>query len=167
MIEQENSLSDSLINRKGARKATDIPTDILALLQKGKIETVNLTEWLVIDHLILLEYILNELELQQFADTMLRKTEAVEKKIMKIIPAIAAEWLNHLEQLPKEERSETFVKLSTHPSDSVRCWAAYIVGLDQDSLENKLEQIRSFAADHHFGVREIAWMAVRETVSKT
>lgn len=166
MIEQENSLSDSLINRKGARKATDIPTDILALLQKGKIETVNLTEWLAIDHLILLEYILNELELQQFADTMLRTTETVEKKIMKIIPAIAAEWLNHLEQLPKEERSETFVKLSTHPSDSVRCWAAYIVGLNQDSLENKLEQIRPFAADHHFGVREIAWMAVRETVSK-
>lgn len=166
MKEQEKSLPDSIINRKGARKATDIPSEVLALLQKGEIETVNLTEWLAIDHLILLENVLKELELQQFIDTMLESTEVAEKKIMKIIPAIAAEWLNLLEHLPNEERSEVFDKLSTHRSDSVRCWAAYMVGLDHHTLENKLTLIRPFAADDHFGVREIAWMAVRGTVSK-
>ncbi len=37
-------------NRKGAQKAVDIPSEVLSLLNTGSIETVNLTEWLAIDH---------------------------------------------------------------------------------------------------------------------
>ena len=32
-------------NRKGAQKAVDIPAEVLSLLNAGRIETVNLTEW--------------------------------------------------------------------------------------------------------------------------
>ena len=37
-------------NRKGAQKAVDIPSEVLSLLNTGSIETVNLTEWLAVDH---------------------------------------------------------------------------------------------------------------------
>ena len=37
-------------NRKGAQKAADILSEVLLLLNAGTIETVNLTEWLAIDH---------------------------------------------------------------------------------------------------------------------
>jgi 3-methyladenine DNA glycosylase AlkC len=49
----------------------------------------------------------------------------------------------------------------------VRCWATYLVGNNEKlSLQQMLQQIQPFAADKHFGVREIAWMAVRPTIAK-
>lgn len=44
-----------IVNRKGAVKAENISTEVLELLNNGIIETVNLTEWLAIDHLHLIE----------------------------------------------------------------------------------------------------------------
>ncbi|UZM97926.1 hypothetical protein OL548_23810 [Lysinibacillus sp. MHQ-1] len=35
-----------IVNRKGARKVSEIPEDVLTLLNEGEIESVNLTEWL-------------------------------------------------------------------------------------------------------------------------
>ncbi|SFE41328.1 hypothetical protein SAMN04487969_102401 [Paenibacillus algorifonticola] len=78
---------------------------------------------------------------------------------MKVIPAIAGEWLTWFEGKGAAERSGLYEALAGHRSDSVRCWAAYIIGLDaQLSLEQKLAGIRPYAADHHFGVREISWV---------
>jgi len=154
--------------RKGARKLADIPSDVLELLQKGQLPSVNLTEWLAVDHLILLQHVLTELRLEQEASVMidrLRRTK--ETKIMKIIPAIAAEWLALFVHMPQQDNSRIFHSLASHRSDSVRCWAAYIIGLDQKlSLDERLAAIRPFAADEHFGVREIAWMAVREPIMR-
>ena len=48
------------IKRKGARSAKDIPETILEQLNRGRIETVNLTEWLAVDQRILLENLLEE-----------------------------------------------------------------------------------------------------------
>ncbi len=44
-------MNEEILNRKGGRKAQDIPKKVLELLNDGKIESVNLTEWLAIDHL--------------------------------------------------------------------------------------------------------------------
>lgn len=139
----------------------------MILLQSGQIPTVNLAEWLAVNHFSLLRHIVEELELQARYERMRANLEkAAENKIMKIIPAIAKEWLTLLNELPPKDAEHVFAGLASHPSDSVRCWAAYIVGLDERlSLEQKLQRIRPFAADGHFGVREIAWMAVRESVS--
>ncbi|OBA06237.1 DNA alkylation repair protein [Paenibacillus polymyxa] len=160
-------MPDSILQRKGARKGTDIPKDVLLLLQQGQLETVNLTEWLAIDHVVLLHYALTELDLQQLSDVFLSELDHLkEKKTMKIIPAIARAWLNLLKLQAPQERTRLFDAMSTHRSDSIRCWAAYIVGIDPHlSVEDKLAGIRPFAADSHFGVREIAWMAVRESIS--
>lgn len=42
-------ISEDIINRKGARKGTDIPRDVWTLLNQGEIESVNLTEWLAVN----------------------------------------------------------------------------------------------------------------------
>ena len=42
--------NQEILARKGAQKGTEIPHDVLALLNAGTIPTVNLTEWLAVDH---------------------------------------------------------------------------------------------------------------------
>ncbi|WP_081317845.1 DNA alkylation repair protein [Paenibacillus polymyxa] len=155
-----------MLHRKGARKGTDIPPDVLQLLQQGQLETVNLTEWLAVDYVVLLQNALDEFGLQRSFNVFLTELDHLkEKKIMKMISAIAQAWLHVFEQQALEERTRLFDAMASHLSDSIRCWAAYIIGIDSRlSLEEKLAGIRPFAADSHFGVREIAWMAMREPI---
>jgi len=166
-IDKKQSLYalNAYTGRIGARKVSEIPPELLQLLQQGQLETVNLTEWLAIDHITLLLHILDELGLEQYSVAMLSGLKNIPPKIMKTIPAIAGEWLLLVDSMSELKRNEVLDKLSTHRSDSVRCWAAYIIGFDKLTLEQKLQKIRFFAADEHFGVREIAWMAVREHVA--
>jgi 3-methyladenine DNA glycosylase AlkC len=56
--------------------------------------------------------------------------------------------------------------LATHPSDIARCWAAQWVMFASMPLDEKLQAVRRFAADPHFGVREVAWMAVRDEIAR-
>lgn len=165
-MDTEMLISNVILHRKGARKIDDIPPKVASLLNEGKLESANLTEWLAVDHKSLLHAVTGGLSLGQDAEPMLLSMDAFsERKIMKIIPAIAGEWLAWLEGKSAAERSGLYEALAGHRSDSVRCWAAYMIGLDARlSLEQKLAGIRPFAADHHFGVREIAWMAVREPI---
>jgi 3-methyladenine DNA glycosylase AlkC len=160
-------ISEDVLLRKGARKAADIPDQIRSLLQAGHIESVNLTEWLAVDHILLFQQVVQELRMDaETREITEQLTQMNEQRIMKIIPAIANQWLALLERLGDDERMHHFRFLADHRSDSVRCWAAYIIGLDSRlNLSEKLNRIRPFAADHHFGVREIAWMAVREPIT--
>ena len=43
-------MTEAIKNRKGAQKAVDIPSEVLSLLNAGRIETVTLAEWLAVDH---------------------------------------------------------------------------------------------------------------------
>ncbi|GMX64173.1 hypothetical protein Elgi_05360 [Paenibacillus elgii] len=165
--EKTVSISDVILQRRGARKAADIPESVIQLLQRGELQTVNLTEWLAIDHLKLLQHVLCQLELHKESDEMLSGLERLDrKKIMSTIPAMARNWLRLLDRMPEKENARIFHALACHRSDSVRCWAAYMIGLDERlTIMQKLTGVRPFAADSHFGVREIAWMAVRESIS--
>jgi 3-methyladenine DNA glycosylase AlkC len=67
-----------------------------------------------------------------------------------------------LAQIKKNNDTLLFTFLSNHPADIVRCWAAYIVAKNTTlSLTQKFKQLQPFAADSHFGVREISWLAIR------
>lgn len=119
-------------HRKGARKVSDIPADVVGLLHKGQLQTVNLTEWLAVDHMVLLKNVLDELGFGQESEPILQRLrDSSEKKIMKLIPAIAREWQQVLECKSEVEQVRVFSALAQHRSDSVRCWAAYMIGLNQ------------------------------------
>ena len=54
-------MTEEIKNRKGAQKAVDIPSEVLSLLNTGRIETVNLTEWLSVDNSQLVKSVFNAL----------------------------------------------------------------------------------------------------------
>jgi 3-methyladenine DNA glycosylase AlkC len=166
-VQKEMHIPEDVLLRKGARKGIEIPDHIRNLLQSGHIESVNLTEWLAVDHIHLFQQVAHERGMDDDTRGMTEQLAQMnEQRIMKIIPTIAANWLTLLERMEEKERVRHFCFLAEHRSDSVRCWAAYMIGLDSRlSLIEKLDRIRPFAADPHFGVREIAWMAVRQPIT--
>lgn len=148
--------------RKGAVKADNIPVEVMEALNQGIIPTVNLTEWLAVDHRQLFMHVFAH---QPYYLNRLRDNMASlhQKSVRSTIAAIG-EFLLQESKNNKDQQLLPF--LSAHAADSVRCWACYMIGLDPGlKIRQKLNAIQPFAADPHFGVREIAWMAVRNEVS--
>lgn len=151
--------------RKGARSIKDIPADILIQLNRGEIETANLTEWLAVDQRLLLENLLIQNNRSEYFQPILKNVDQLKKQTVNIINEAIG--LGILDLALKNKDEEFLTKLSTHQSDLVRCWAAYTIGRNNGlSTVEKIKKIQSFAADSHFGVREICWMTVRPDISK-
>ena len=151
--------------RKGARKVNEIPSEVLDLLNRGEIETVNLVEWLAIDLQALARHVLPQVGLARAIAPILRDVEALTKTTTPQVMLAISQGI--FRELQEHKDAAAICKLiSTHQSDSVRCWGAYLIGLNPKlTLEQKIEQIEIFAADSHFGVREIAWMSVRPEIA--
>jgi 3-methyladenine DNA glycosylase AlkC len=151
--------------RKGAKSTKDIPNGILTQLNQGVIETANLIEWLAVDQCKLLNHILNDLGKPQYIKPILSHVDALKKKTVTTINEAIGVGL--LTQVQTHKDKAILKAISTHVSDSVRCWATYTIGRDSSlSLANMLAGIHPFAADHHFGVREIAWIAIRPRIAQ-
>lgn len=151
--------------RKGARSVKDIPKDILSQLNSGKIETANLMEWLAIDQRLLLKNLLHQLSRTEYLHFILADIDNLKKQTVNTINEAIGEGL--LAQATANKDHELLTKLGRHPSDAVRCWAAYTIGKNAKlNIQQMLQKIQPFAADTHFGVREICWMATRPTVAK-
>ncbi|MEM8507751.1 MAG: DNA alkylation repair protein [Bacteroidota bacterium] len=158
-------MNEKIRHRKGARKAQDIPVEVVELLNQGRIETVNLTEWLAVDHLKLVTTVFPELGID-------------ESKIKRVVNAVEAQKKPSAMQTTKlvgttlyqlyastEDLDELLDNLSTHLSDAVRCYAPYLIALDKNlTLEEKLTNSLVLIADKHFGVREVVWMALRPEI---
>jgi 3-methyladenine DNA glycosylase AlkC len=65
----------------------------------------------------------------------------------------------------RADRDAVAHALATHPSDLARSWAAQWIAFSALPLADKLQSVLRFAADPHFGVREMAWMAVRDEIA--
>jgi len=155
-----------VLNRKGARKASDIPNEVLMLLNEGKIESVNLTEWQTVHHMTLLKNVLPSLGLEEKLEFVLSEMEQQKVETgMKAIRLIGSLLDTILKDESATNKENIIKKCAHHVSDSVRCWAAFMNKNNDHTLEEKLLYINPFAADHHFGVREIAWMSIREDLS--
>jgi 3-methyladenine DNA glycosylase AlkC len=60
--------------------------------------------------------------------------------------------------------AELFTACPKWESDTARGWAAFAVSLIPAGLDQRLSLAREFADDHHFAVREWAWLGVRPAV---
>jgi 3-methyladenine DNA glycosylase AlkC len=151
--------------RKGSRSIKDIPAAILQQLNNGQIESANLVEWLAIDQKILLQNILQQNNRSQYLQPILANIDTLKKQTITTINETIGTGLFLQSVINKDK--ELLSLLATHTSDAVRCWATYTVGKNEKlSIKQMLQQIQPFAADTHFGVREIAWMAVRSSIAK-
>lgn len=157
-------VSEEIKNRKGARKAQDIPKEVLYLLNKGKIPTVNLTEWLAVDQSELIKNTFLEIGLKEIVETIAKAIEQQKKpSTMSSIKLIGF----HVYQYCSKTNSleSTIELLSNHESDTIRCYATYLIAINTDlDISEKLTQSKNLIADKHFGVREIVWMALRPEI---
>ena len=160
-------MNTEILHRKGARKAEDIPADVAKLLNKGEIETVNLTEWLAISHVELIKAVFPTLEISEDKIKLITKAVEVQKKpstmnTTKLVGALLYELYSETDHFNK-----LLDKLSTHTSDSVRCYAPYLIALNKGlTINEKLSQAQTLVADKHFGVREVVWMALRPEIDQ-
>jgi 3-methyladenine DNA glycosylase AlkC len=157
-------LDDALRARKGAARIALIPAAVLDALNQGRIPTVNLNEFLALDLPVLARSVAGQVGLdpqaERLADTLamlpsfrpLRRHEHIARALYDLTAC-------------HPERDAVAHRLATHPSDVARSWAAQWLLFSGLPLADKLDRVRRFAADPHFGVREIAWMAVRDEVA--
>lgn len=160
-------VTEEILNRKGARKPADVPADILTLLNSGQVATVNLSEWLAVDQVALLKHFLNESHVP----------EAVFQEISEGIQQLKKQTVNTVNEsigkglcgyLESSGNVKLFDQMSQHVSDIVRGWAVYVISFQQGlSLKERLGRAKLFAADDHFGVRELAWLSMRPVMVKT
>jgi 3-methyladenine DNA glycosylase AlkC len=152
-----------LQNRKGATRTADVPAEVLEGLNNGSLSTVNLTEWLVVDNMKLLSLVLKAFGHEDLFAVVNQKVAAIKKPTVNSIQQSIG---STLRETSGKAQKKIFAALATHSSDTVRCWAAYFVGSDKATmLKQKLAQIEPLAADTHFGVREVAWLALRPALA--
>lgn len=137
--------------RRGAVRPDAIAPDTRRALDAGLIEAATLAECLAVDHAALLLAVAPTLPEARIAPLRAAAGAGITLRMRLAAEALAG----HAE----------LAQLTGHPSDTVRGWAAFAVaGLPDLPLEQRLDRVRPFADDRHFGVREWAWLAVRPAI---
>ncbi len=152
--------------RKGARKASDIPEDILLLLNKGEIETANLTEWLVINHVKLVQHQFPLLGLDAMTKVVIDKLYSLKKpSTMNFIKCIGESLKDYC--ISNETCRPMFEGIYQHKADTIRSYACYVLSsCGSLNIFEKLKIADTLISDHHFGVREVIWMALRPEIEE-
>lgn len=153
----------ALQGRVGAARIALIAPDVLDALNQGLIATVNLNEFLAIDLAQLSRNVAASIGLDPQAERLTDTLAMVpvfrplqrHGHIARALYDLTAE---------RPDRDAIAHRLATHPSDLARSWAAFWLTCSDQTLPEKLVAVRRFAADPHFGVRELAWSAVRNDV---
>lgn len=160
-------MNQAILTRKGPRKVQDIPEAVLTLLNQGKIETVNLTEWLAIDHLVLINHTyaktgLSEEVLEPLTQAIRAQKKPTAMSTTKVVGTVLFEYYKDDNQYEK-----VLENLKSHPADAIRCYAPYLISLNEKwTIQEKFKQSKGLVADSHFGVREVVWMALRPEIEK-
>ena len=152
-----------LLGRKGAARIALIIDEVLQALNSGAVPTANLNEFLAIDLQQLVTAVAQDMGLDP-AHERLQDTLAMlgSFKPMKRHGLIAHALYDLTAQ--SADPDALAQRLVTHPSDVARGWACDWVRYSGWPLARQLQAQQRFAADPHFGVREMAWVAVRDEV---
>lgn len=141
--------------RTGARRISDIPSDVRVQLDRGEIEARTLTEGLAVDFAALMRAVVPRIP-RVITESM---RAAGETGITQRMALAGRLLLSHL-------GATGYLPLARHRSDTARGWAAYLLSASPDfSLGERLQLIRPLANDHNAGVREWAWLALRPHVA--
>ena len=153
------------IKRTGARTKKEITDNILMQLNAGEMECANVVEWSAVNRKCLLENVLKKHDRTDYLKPVLEKVDNLEKQTINTVGEAIGVGLLH--QMKIHNDDEFLQILLTFQSDLVRSWGAFIVGKNTElTLEQMLENIKPFAIDRHFNVREEAWTAVRPVIAQ-
>jgi 3-methyladenine DNA glycosylase AlkC len=157
-------LVEDLLARRGAARIALIPPEVLEALNEGSVPTVNLNEFLALDLQRLARNVARDIGLPPDAERIADALAMLDAfRPVKRHEHVARALYDLAE--PRADRNTVAHALATHPSDVARSWATQWIAFSSMSLPDKLQSVRRFAADPHFGVREMAWMAVRDEVA--
>jgi 3-methyladenine DNA glycosylase AlkC len=132
-----------------------IPSERLAALNAGRAEAATLAECLSVDQAVLIRAVAPGLPESVASALQAAAGAGITRRMVLASEALAA--------CLDERRLRA---LATHPSDTVRGWAALAAGrAAAPDLPERLARMRRFADDPHFGVREWAWFAVRPHIA--
>ena len=150
-------IPEHIQNRKGPRSTKDLNPEVVEYLNKGLVETKNLIEWLATDQLKLLKLVLASLQKDDwyvdFETAVLAQKKPTANSNTKVIGQTFG-------VLTKD--SKVYEQLRSHTSDLVRCWACWGKSLHFDVTQELIEAMIPYAADTHFGVREVVIFAIKE-----
>ncbi|GAB5400889.1 MAG: DNA alkylation repair protein [Aureisphaera sp.] len=146
-----------ILDRKGARSFNDLNPEVISYLNAGKMETKNLMEWLKVDQLALLKLVLNQLGHDDMYAVCQEVVHQQKKPSANTNAKIIGQTLGSLVVDPS-----FYKKLKDHVSDVVRCWACWGQSMHHDDIPTLLEAMKPYAADPHFGVREVVIFATKE-----
>ena len=148
---------------KRSRQARD---ERSAVLDLGLAETKTLAECLAVDQAALARAVLEAMAMRSEAEELARVAlDAKALGIRRQMEEIGAALRRLVEG--NARRAAVTEALAGHPSDTVRGWAAFMIGRSEEPrlIPQRLMDMRPFAADHHFAVREWSWMAVRSEIA--
>ncbi|GIJ97325.1 DNA alkylation repair protein [Capnocytophaga stomatis] len=166
-MKNKMNITSEILNRKGATKIENIPTEVLQLLNLGRIETVNLTEWLAVNHAVLVTSVFPEMSVSEEVINKIVLELKQQKKASAMNSVKIVGGILYKEYVNSDAYEKLFQKLNSHISDSVRCYATYFLALNENiSVEDKFLNLKSLISDAHFGVREVVWMALRKDISE-
>ena len=151
------SLPEHIRNRKGPRSSKDLNPEVLEYLNAGKTETKNLIEWLAVDQLTLLKTVLEKLGHQIWFEEFEMNVNAQKKPTANSTTKVIGHTFHTL-----TNDVHMYSELRAHPSDVVRCWACWAESKQHDYIYGLLEAMKVYAADTHFGVREVVIFASKE-----
>ncbi len=141
-------------NKPVGRGVKDIAPARLAQLNAGAPATT-LTECLAVDYARLMQAAVPEVGAQALAVMRADAAAGISRRMQRAALIL-------LDTLGPQ----AIGRLQAHASDTVRGWACFMVGaLPGMSVQARLDTIRPFADDGHFGVREWAWLAVRPALT--